>query len=1169
MTRDGEHPTLTAAFEAAARQYPDRLAVVDEENALTYAELASRADGIALRLAAGRAAPGLIGLSAERSVDLVAGILAILSAGSAYVPLDPGLPAQRLRFIAEDSGLTSILADDLTREFPAAVPVVPLTPLDGPDEARPPRVPAAAGPADPAYVIYTSGSTGVPKGVMVEHRQVLSLFAATAGLFSFGPDDVWSVLHSCSFDFSVWEIFGALLHGGCAVLASERTTRSPDELWGLLARESVTELSVTPSYFAQLAAADQGRADGLRHVFFGGEALDFAILKRWSERYGTAKPQLVNMYGITETTVHTTYHVIQPDEVSAKRSLIGRPLPHLQIRILDEDLREIPDGDTGEICVSGAGVARGYLGRPELTAQRFPSVNGVRLYRSGDLGRVLADDSIEYLGRLDEQLKIRGYRVEPGEIEHALRNHPDLADVAVISQLSAESGARLAAYVAPLPDRTVPSAASLRDFLAEVLPAYMIPSWFVPVDRLPVNHNGKLDRAALPEPGVAAARPAAPPEQPRSASALLAVWRDVLEDQGIGAHDRFYEVGGDSIQAIRVAAKARAAGLSVEVEDLIDNPTVESVITLLERRQEVSQEPQVGPGELLAAEDRGAIASGILDAYPLTALQLGMVYHGQASSGRLYHSVSRATVHLAFDAERMADCLRALAERHEILRTWFDLDGFSAPLQRVSARAEPGLRVVDLSGRPALVRDAELRALLDEEAAQPLDCGVAPMIRFAVAVLSPGEFVLIWAEAHAILDGWSSNGLFAELVSRYAGQPDPQRDVVVPPFRDYVAAERSAARDPAQRQFWASYLDGAPASGSAAASAEGSQLALDVPAGTSGRLLAAASAIGVPPASLFLAVVAAALSQRDGQPEVVVGHPSHGRLSRPGGELSAGLFLNTLPLRIRTTGSWREVAAAASAAQKATAPFRRYPLSAIQRAAGSGFRLGNLVNFTRFSPVELLTEAGLIGREGVANETWTSMPLLVDAESLVSGELAVTLQFRGAEWPDAAQTEFAGLLSDLLVRATSDVDAPAIADRAPGTPEADPAPEAAGADQAAARTEISLAQPEGSGEPGEPATAGRAAEESVPLRGADDELVAMVWQSILGIAPARRDDRFTDLGGDSLTAIRAVFGYAQQGIEVNAAELMERSTVAAQAALIATRRQAEPIAARGRDDDSR
>ncbi len=1140
MTPDGAHRSLTAAFEAAARQHPGRIAVVDEENALTYAELASRADGIALRLAAGQPEPGLIGLSAERTVDLVAGILAILKAGSAYVPLDPGLPAQRLRFIAEDSGLTSVLADDLTREFPPSIPVVPLAPPEHPGGALLSPAPAATTPTDLAYVIYTSGSTGVPKGVLVEHGQVLNLFAATAGLFSFGPDDVWSVLHSCSFDFSVWEIFGALLHGGCAVLASERTTRSPDELWGLLAREGVTMLSVTPSYFAQLAAADQGRAGGLAHVFFGGEALDFAILSRWSERYGTVKPALVNMYGITETTVHATYHVIQPDEVSAKRSLIGRPLPHLQILILDEELREIPDGDTGEICVSGGGVARGYLGRPELTAQRFPSVSGVRLYRSGDLGRVLADGSIEYLGRLDEQLKIRGYRVEPGEIEHALRSHPEVADVAVVGHQNAESGARLVAYVASLPDRQVPSAASLRDFLAEVLPAYMIPSWFVPVGRLPVNHNGKLDRAALPEPGVLAARPAAPPGQPQSAPALLAVWRDVLENQGIGVQDRFYEVGGDSILAIRVVAQARASGLTVEVEDLIDNPTVESVIALLEQRQDVSREPQVGPGELLAAEDRGAIGSGIVDAYPLTALQLGMVYHAQTSSGHLYHSVSHATVHLAFDAERMMACLRTQVERHEILRSWFDLDGFSVPVQRVAASAEPVLRVVDLSGRPA----AEIRELLDEEAAQPLDGGVAPMIRFTAVIRGPREFVLIWAEAHAILDGWSSNSLFAELVGRYAGQPDPQPDLVVPPFRDYVAAERSAVRDPAQREFWAGYLSGAPSSGPAAALTEGSQLALDVPAGTNGKLLAAANAIGVPPGSLLLAVVAAALSQRQGQPEAVVGHPSHGRLSRPGGERAVGLFLNTLPLRVRTTGTWREVAAAAAAAQKVTAPFRRYPLSAIQRAAGSAFRLGNLVNFTRFSPVELLTEAGLVGQDGAANQTWTSMPLLVDAECLVSGELAVTLQFRGAEWPEPDRAEFARLLRDLLRRAISDLDSPAIADRVPGTPQADQVTDAASADRIETPAQA------------EPVTASRAGAESPPLRGADDELVANIWQSILGIAPSGRDDRFTDLGGDSLTAIRAVFGYAQQGIEVSAGELMECSTVAAQAALVATRRQA-------------
>lgn len=1130
-----EHRTLSEAFEAAARSHPNRLAVVDEHQALTYAELNRRAHKIALRLAAGQPHPGLVGVSAERTVDLVAGILGIGKAGSAYVPLDPGLPAQRLSFIVNDSAVTAVLTDDLSREFPSTLPVLPIHGTC--DETEPTRPLASRSSADLAYVIYTSGSTGVPKGVMVEHGHVLSLFAATSGLFGFTPDDVWSVLHSCSFDFSVWEIFGALLHGGCAVLAPERTTRSPDDLWALIAREGVTELSVTPSYFAQLAAADQGRGSQLRHVFFGGEALDFAVLRRWSDRYGVAAPRLVNMYGITETTVHATYHVIQQEQISENRSVIGRPLPHLHAQILNEKLRKIPDGETGEICVSGDGVARGYLGRAELTAERFPFVDGTRLYRSGDLGRVLADGTIEYLGRLDEQVKVRGYRVEPGEVEHALRAHPDLAEVAVIGHRSAEAGMRLVAYSVALPGHQVPSAAQLREFLAEFLPAYMIPSWFMSLDRLPVNHNGKLDRAALPEPGLASPPPAVP-EQPQAASALLAVWQDVLENKNITTRDRFYEVGGDSIQAIRVVAGARDIGFAIEIEDLVDNPTVESVIRLVVGHRDTAHEPQVHPSELLSAEDQAAIGGDVVDAYPLTALQMGMVYHAQSSAGNLYHSVSHAVLHREFNAERMTACLRALIQRHEILRTWFDLDGFSVPLQRVAASAEPSLRVVDLSALPAGEQRAEVRRLLDEEAALPVGCGAAPMSRFTAAVRGGREFVLIWAEHHAILDGWSSNGLLAELVRRYAGQLDPESDLTVPRFRDYVAAERSAVSDPAQRAFWASYLAGAPTSAEAEASAEGTELGLDLPAGTNVKLLAAASAAGVSAPSLFLAVVAAAISQRQGLKEAVVGHASHGRLSSPGGERALGLFLNTLPLRVRTTGTWRDVAAAASAAQKMTAPFRRYPLSAIQRAAGAGFRLGNIVNFTRFSPVERLVELGLVGTDGVRNQTWTSFPLLVDAGSLASGELDVTLQFRDGRRSAKDRADFAGLVRELLMRALADIDAPALAEPAGRT--------------AAARTVAPV--PAQQADPRELGVELAAPSDHSPLSGTDEELVAKVWESILGVAPSHRDDRFTDLGGDSLAAIKAVPAFARHGITVRAAELMRRGTVAAQACLVADRR---------------
>ncbi|HEU0079304.1 MAG TPA: amino acid adenylation domain-containing protein, partial [Longimicrobiaceae bacterium] len=538
-----------------------------------------------------------VGLCLERSLEMVVAILGVLGAGGAYVPLDPAYPPDRLAFLLEDSGVgivltqtalaarvrggrAEVVALDAERERIAAHDDTPL--------------PEAAAAESLAYVIYTSGSTGRPKGVQVTHASVVRLFTATEPWFGFGERDVWTLFHSYAFDFSVWEIWGALLYGGRLVVVPYLTSRSPDEFLRLLAEEEVTVLSQTPSAFRQLVAAEEpaGAAElALRLVVFGGEALEPGTLRPWVERHGDERPRLVNMYGITETTVHVTYRpVTRRDVESGSTSPIGVPIPDLGVYVLDAGGGPAPVGVPGEMYVAGAGVARGYLGRPERTAQRFVpdaygGVPGARLYRSGDRARWLSGGELEYLGRLDEQVKIRGFRIELGEVEAALRAHPGVGDCVVVAREDAPGERRLVGYVVGAEGADAPGADALRAHLRERLPEHMVPSALVPLARIPLTSNGKTDRRALPAPDPAAGGDYVAPRDPAE-EALAAIFAGVLGAERVGVHDDFFELGGHSLLAVRLLSRIRQeTGANVPLHALFEGGTVEKLARIVAGRE--------------------------------------------------------------------------------------------------------------------------------------------------------------------------------------------------------------------------------------------------------------------------------------------------------------------------------------------------------------------------------------------------------------------------------------------------------------------------------------------------------------------------------------------------------------------------------------------------------
>lgn len=897
---------VLARFNEQVRVRASEEAVSDERQRLSYGVLDADARRWAERLRAMGVGPeARVGLCMDRGVKMLSAMLGILKAGAAYVPLDPMHPPERLRFMSHDSGVEVLLTEERYASLWATAPCSLLV-----WEREWPILAEAAGAdyshdVDPdhlAYVIYTSGSTGRPKGSLVTHANLARLFTAAERDFVFDSQDVWTLFHSFGFDFSVWEIWGALIYGGRLVIVPEAVSRSSEAYYRLVAHERVSVLNQTPSAFLAFDQEDELRRSslGLRYVIFGGEALEPAKLRSWIERRGDRYPELVNMYGITETTVHVTFRRISASDIGGP-SFVGRPLSDLSVYVLDRRQQPLPPGIKGELYVGGAGVSRGYCDRPDLTAERFlpnPFAPG-RLYRTGDLGRWTAFGDLEYFGRSDSQVKLRGFRIELREIEETLLGHPHVRNAVVVLRKDKVGTDRLHAFVVL---RTPVESAELVEMLKLRLPRYMVPDSITPLDKLPLTLHGKLDIAELPEPRISKVSQDVEAPQSETEGRVYQLVNDTLGIEHASGLDNFFDLGGHSLLATQLVSRLRR---SFEVE--VPLRWVFEVETLAELAERVVA---LQPGHVEAPHLELAPAS---EQAPLSFAQRRLwVLHRLTQASPAYHIAGAVRLRGPLNRSALRAALEALQHRHEMLRTVFvERDG--EPYQHLAA-PQIELCEEDLTRMGAADIEQRCTEIVSEHAARPFDLASGPCWRVLVVQRAKEDHLLVLTMHHIVSDGWSLALLVREFGAAYRaldlGEPLPFEPISLTYASHalWTAQRHAAGAFDADLGYWRQQLE-PPSS---------LELPLDFPrpktrsyAGASAecalprelaeKLMRLCERHDVTPFMLLLAALQVLLGRYSGQTDVRVGTPIANRTDLEAERL-VGCFVNTLVMRLDLSG---------------------------------------------------------------------------------------------------------------------------------------------------------------------------------------------------------------------------------------------------------------------------
>ncbi len=904
---------LHELFEEQAGRTPGAVAVGFAGQTLTYRQLDEKSTQLARHLRGLGVGPDcLAGICAERSPDLVVGLLAILKAGGAYVPFDPEYPKDRLAFMLEDSGVGVLLVPNhLAGLFPPGP--ARLVRLDAPWPATEGQdsAPAAnrASPTDAAYMIYTSGSTGRPKGAVNTHQGIVNRLLWMQDTYRLRPSDCVLQKTPFSFDVSVWEFFWPLLAGARLVLAKPGGHRDPVYLARLIAAEGITTLHFVPSMLqAFLDQKDPGPACGsLRLVICSGEAIPADLVRRF---YATLPGELHNLYGPTEASVDVTFWAC-PREGCEGPAPIGRPIANTRVYILDHHLQPVPVGIPGELHIAGVGLARGYHRLPELTAEKFipdpfSAEPGARLYKSGDLARYRNDGVIEYVGRIDHQVKIRGVRVEPGEIEFRLRQHPAVKEALVLAREDSPGGLRLVAHIVPTPSEPAPSAGELRDFLRQRLPDAMVPSAFVSLEKLPLTPNGKVDRKALPAPdsGGSGFHPGNSPPRNPVEQCILEVWREVLNARNAGIQDNFFDLGGHSLTAMQVVARLRGLlDTEIPLSVLFESPTVAGLAGRIAALQGAASS-EIPP---LTRTEPGPNP-------PLSFAQERLWFLNRfEKTGAVYNTPSAWLLRGVLDGAALRRALNAMVERHETLRTRF-AESEAGPIQIVEPAVAIPLPVEDLGRLEGAERDEAVKAAWLRELGEPFDLAKSPLVRARLLAMGEREHLLLLMCSHINSDAWSQDVFNRELAAFYnAFKQDRKPNLPELPvqYLHYAVWQRNWLRDTAldrQVDYWRRQLSGAPVldlpadrKRPARQTYAGARHLFVLPDGLSAKMAALGRTRNATPFMILLGAFHVLLARYSGQRDILVGTPMANR-QRPELENLVGIFVNTLVMRLDLSG---------------------------------------------------------------------------------------------------------------------------------------------------------------------------------------------------------------------------------------------------------------------------
>ncbi|MFJ9442587.1 amino acid adenylation domain-containing protein [Kitasatospora sp. NPDC101235] len=1038
---------LAEAVALAAGRVPDAEAVRCGDDHLTYAALDALANRWARRLADAGVNPGdRVVLDLERGAAVPAIVIGVLRAGAVFVPYDPTHPDERLRYMLDDTAAAAVIT---RRGLGTDVRPVVLAPDDERVAGLPytdPQVRRA--PSDPAYVLYTSGTTGRPKGVVVPWSALNNYLTWAAATYRLAEGKGSLVHSSLAFDFSLTALLAPLTVGGRVLLLPPGA--GP---YGLAtALRSCTDLSLlklTPTHLDALQRLTGGTewAHRVRTLVIGGEQLHAESLSALRSLPGL---RIFNEYGPTETVVGSTAHRVGTTTPVRGRVPIGRPVAGTVITVRDRRGRPVPAGVPGEICIGGAGLADGYLGQETATRERFVTDThgprpGQTHYRTGDLGRLLPDGELEYVGRLDDQLKVRGVRVEPDEVRSVLLDHPAVARVAVVARAARESSAesRLVAYVVPAAAAgTAPvHPAGLVEHARRFLPDVMVPVVLL-VDALPTTVNGKLDTDALPDPDrdLLTARPYVAPRD-TTEEVLTSVIAEVLGLERVGIDDDYLALGGDSIRSVMIAARAAHRGVGVGVAQLHEHATVRHMAAaLVERPGTTSSAARPSePFSLVSAEDRALMPEDVEDAFPLSLLQEGMIFHRDfAAKSAVYHAIASVRLEAPFDLAAFDTVIRGLVERHPMLRTSFDMSTFSRPLQLVHRTFDTPLFHEDLRRLDAEEQQAHVRRWVEGEQERGFELHDYPLIRFMVQRLSDDEFQFTYGFHHEIVDGWSEALMITEIFDHYFSlvydEPIELRAPVAS-MRDAVALELEALEDRGKYDFWDTYLSDAslmrlPRMGVGQTADKGAReivrLTVPIAPELSDALKALAREEGVPLKTVLMAGHMRVMSAYGGHTDTLSYTVTNGRPEDTDGSTAIGLFVNSLAHRVAMPGgSWRDLIAASLASERATMPHRRLPMAELKRHQGNEPLAETLFFFTDYHIFRGLDRWRARGVRHVADELYgeSTFPFCgIFRLGRDTGDLEVRIEYDGLQFSAGLMDSVSDAYVEVLTAMAGDPD---------------------------------------------------------------------------------------------------------------------------------------------------